>query len=167
MSRTDIEKRNQQSELAQAVASWRKEGENELETATRVLAEIAGLKKLDARQPKAKGLPETDVAAPFDEPVWFDNIREDETLRKLLPKGDRNKVLVGPVSVELETNGTVTVAAVSLRKSKRVGTGVSKRSPHDNRNDATGMRQAVVRGIRDLVIKELRAQRRKYRKKSA
>lgn len=171
MSRTEIEKKAEQSELAKAVAFARLEGENEVETAVRLLGELGQLRKLDGgRRPKRKGLPETNVAACFDDPDWIEDIRGDDSLGKILRKGDPGKVLLGPINVEVETNGTVTIAAVSTNKSKRVGTGVSKRSPHDDRNDATGRNQAVVRAVRDLVAKEKHAaivRKKKYQERRA
>lgn len=168
MSRTEVEKKSHRSELAKAVAFARVEGENEVETATRLLGELARLRKIDERRPpKRKGVPETDVTAGFEDPYWIEDVRKDEALGRLLAKGDPRKVLVGPIDVELETNGTVTIAAVSTRWSALVGTGVSKRSPHDDRNDVTGRKQAVVRAVRDLVTKvnASRARRKEKAKK--
>lgn len=167
MSRTDTEKREQQSGLARIVAQWRREGENELETATRVLAEIAGLKKLDGRKPQRKGEPQTNVAG-FFEPADHIPDLEKSDVADLIRKGDPRKVLRMTLSADVETNGTVTIATIYYgRSSNNYGVGVSKRSPHDDRNDETGRNQAVVRGIRDLVHRVESGRRAKAKRKTA
>lgn len=163
MSRTEIEKKSEQSELAKAVAFARREGENEVETATRLLGELARLRKPDGRRKqKRKGQPPTDVAASFGElhELWVD---EEDELIKVAEKGDPKSSLRGRLLVECRTNGTVTLANVSAdrRGNTIIGTGVSKRSPHDDRNDLTGRKQAVIRAIRDLVKKTKAARRRR------
>lgn len=163
MSRTEIEKKTKQSELAKAVAFARRDGENEVETATRLLGELARLRKLDAgRRPKRKGLPETDVSASFEGPEAF-VLEDDDVLRNVLAKGDPKGELRGQVEAEVNTNGTVTVALVTAGQSELLGVGVSKRSPHDDRNDVTGRKQAVVRGLRDLVRKRLEMRKERAR----
>lgn len=167
MSRTEVEKKSEKSALAKAVAFARVEGENEVETAIRMLGELGRLRKIDGgRRPKRKGVPETDVTAGFEDAYWIEDVRKDEVLCRLLSKGDPDSLLSGAIHVELETNGTITIAAVSMRTSTPVGTGVSKRSPHDDRNDVTGRKQAVVRAIRDLVAK-VKASRLLRKKKAA
>lgn len=103
MSRTEIKKRVQKSELARVVAFARVEGENEVETAVRLLGELGRLRKLESkRRPKRKGIPETDVAAVFDDQELFEIIRGRDGLGKMLRKGDPDKVLVGGLDEEVE-----------------------------------------------------------------
>lgn len=163
---TDTKK--QRTELARLVGKNRREGENELEAAARLIQELTAklAKQKDQKREKTKIPHEFQTRidgrfGDFEEATGADFDRE-------LEKGDPAHVLdnVGNVSVEYVENGTVSIAILYGSRVDSVGVGVSKRSPHDMPNELTGVKTAVVRATRDLVAKVKNERRRARRRAS-
>lgn len=143
--------------LARLVGHDRREGENEVQAAIRILK---AQKARPARKQKPHLPPElqTKIDAPFEEVDSVTGVEFELELEKGDPKHRLDAV--GAITFEYSHNGTIAIVWLTAARSDHTGIGVSKRSPHDRPNEMTGIRTAAVRAVRDMVAKVTKRRKR-------